>query len=111
MRPALEHLVDALSRDTVFNIEKGVVQARGASMEKIVQAFLNNGIEFIENGGVRIKQQGVEILSGEKGLCQFFDGVYEYTKAHGGTIKARNRDGGGATILISLPATSLTIHE
>jgi len=29
-------------------------------------------------------------------------------EAHGGTIKAGNRPGGGATILISLPATSLT---
>lgn len=75
-----------LSRDTVFNIENGKVQARGGSAEKILQAFDENGVEFTDNSGVRLKPQGVEVLIGQIGLQHFFDGVYEHAKLHGGTI-------------------------
>jgi DNA-binding XRE family transcriptional regulator len=75
-----------LSRDTIFNIENGKVQARGTSAEKIVTAFDENGVEFLDNTGVRIKHHGVEILTGANGLRQFFDNVYDYMRKHGGTI-------------------------
>lgn len=75
-----------LSLDTVFKIETGAVQARGASIEKIVKVFEDNGVEFTEQSGVRLRRQGVEVLTGREGLQQFFDSVYEYARQHGGTI-------------------------
>jgi DNA-binding XRE family transcriptional regulator len=75
-----------LSRDTIFNIENGKVQARGTSAEKIVQAFDRNGIEFTDDSGVRLKRHGVDVLIGKIGLQQFFDNVYEHMRKHGGTI-------------------------
>ena len=42
-----------VSLDTIFKIENGVTQARGASIDKIVQAFAAGGVEFSDNQGVR----------------------------------------------------------
>jgi DNA-binding XRE family transcriptional regulator len=75
-----------LSRDTVFNIENGKVQARGASAEKIQHAFENSGVQFTDNEGVRLKPTTIDILTGGEGLRQFFDGVHDYARKHGGTI-------------------------
>lgn len=75
-----------LSRDTVFNIEKGVVQARGGSMEKIVQAFSHNGIEFVENQGVRVKPTGVDVYEGADRFNDFYDFLYNHLKTHGGDV-------------------------
>ncbi|MDX2028383.1 MAG: helix-turn-helix domain-containing protein [Alphaproteobacteria bacterium] len=75
-----------LSRDTVFNIEKGIVQARGGSMEKIIQAFASNGIEFTDNQGVKVKPTGVDIYEGEERFNEFYDFLYEHLKLKGGEV-------------------------
>ncbi|MDD3289225.1 MAG: helix-turn-helix transcriptional regulator, partial [Alphaproteobacteria bacterium] len=75
-----------LSRDTVFNIEKGVVQARGGSMEKIVQAFSNNGVEFTDNQGVRFKPTGIDIYDGAENFDRFYDFLYNHLKQNGGEV-------------------------
>lgn len=74
-----------LSRDTVFNIEKGAVQARGGSMEKIVQAFAGNGVEFTDNG-VRARPTSVDTFEGRDGFVRFFDQMYEHIRPRGGEI-------------------------
>jgi DNA-binding XRE family transcriptional regulator len=75
-----------LTRDTINKIEADAVQPREGTVADIVRVFDENGVEFTENSGVRLKPQGVEILIGQEGLQRFFDGVYEYAKKHGGTI-------------------------
>lgn len=75
-----------LTRDTINKIEDDAVQPREGTLNDIIRVFDENGVEFIDNFGVRLKPQGVEVLVGQKGLCRFFDGVYEYTTKHGGTI-------------------------
>ena len=75
-----------LTRDAISKIEDEAVQPRGGTLADIVRVFDENGVEFTENFGVRCKPQGVEVLIGKEGLQRFFDGVYEYAKAHGGTI-------------------------
>ena len=75
-----------LSRDTVFNIENGVVQARGGSMEKIVQAFDDNGVEFTDNSGVRLKPQNVQTYEGRDGFVRFFESIHTHIQSHGGDI-------------------------
>ena len=56
-------------------------------MNDIVRVFDEHGVEFTDNSGVRVKQQGVETLIGSDGLCRFFDGVYGYSAKHGGTVR------------------------
>lgn len=75
-----------LTRDTVNRIEDGSVQPQKGTLTDIIRVFDQNGVEFTENWGVRFKPQGVEVLIGEQGLQRFFDGVFEYSKTHGGTI-------------------------
>jgi DNA-binding XRE family transcriptional regulator len=75
-----------LTRDTINKIESDAVQPREGTVADIIRVFDENGVEFTDNSGVRLKPQGVEVLVGQEGLQRFFDGVYEYAKKHGGTI-------------------------
>lgn len=75
-----------LTRDTINKIESDAVQPREGTVADIIRVFEENGVEFTENSGVRLKPQGVEILIGQEGLQRFFDGVYEYVRKQGGTI-------------------------
>ena len=75
-----------LTRDTINKIESDAVQPREGTVADIIRVFDENGVEFTDNSGVRLKPQGVEVLIGQEGLQKFFDGVYEYAKKHGGTV-------------------------
>lgn len=66
-----------LSRDTIFNIEKGTVQARTASLEKIIRVFNDNGIEFLPDEGVKRKSDSITKLEGFNDFKFFMDLVYE----------------------------------
>ena len=69
-----------LNRETVFNIERGTVQARPGSLEKIVKAFNDHRVEFLDDQGVRFRPEGVEVLNGRMGLSKFFDLVFAYAQ-------------------------------
>ncbi len=81
-----------LTRDTINKIEDDAVQPREGTVADIVRVFDENGVEFTDNFGVRLKPQGVEVLVGHDGLCRFFDGVYEHIKKHGGLIQVTGVD-------------------
>jgi transcriptional regulator with XRE-family HTH domain len=74
-----------LSVTAVQNIETGAVP-KPNTIERIVKAFSDFGIEFTDNQGVRFKPQGVDMLVGSEGLQQFFDGVCEHARKYGGEI-------------------------
>jgi DNA-binding XRE family transcriptional regulator len=76
-----------LTRETINHIENGHTNPREGTMADIVRAFDEQGVEFTDNSGVRLKPQGIELLIGPEGLCRFFDGVYEYSRLQGGTIR------------------------
>jgi transcriptional regulator with XRE-family HTH domain len=75
-----------LNRETIFNIERGSVQARSTTLEKIVRAFSEYGIEFLEDQGVRFRPEGTDILNGSAGLEVFFDQVYSFLSTRGGLV-------------------------
>lgn len=75
-----------LTPQAIRKIEDDAVQPREGTMKDMVDVFTSRGVEFIENSGVRLKPQGIEVLVGQLGLQHFFDGVYEYTRKNGGTI-------------------------
>jgi len=66
-----------LSRDTIFNIERSVVQARESTIERIIQTFAAYDIEFIPDEGVKKKTDSVAKLGGFKDFKFFMDQVYE----------------------------------
>ncbi|MGE0108983.1 MAG: helix-turn-helix domain-containing protein [Bdellovibrionales bacterium] len=74
-----------LSVTAVQNIETGAIP-KSATNDRIIKAFSDVGIEFLDHQGVRFKPQGVDMLIGSKGLQQFFDGVCEHARKHGGEI-------------------------
>jgi DNA-binding XRE family transcriptional regulator len=71
---------------TIGQIEEEKVQAREGTLSDIIRVFDENGIEFIEHSGVRIKPEGVEVMIGPKGLSHFFVDVYQHTERYGGLI-------------------------
>jgi transcriptional regulator with XRE-family HTH domain len=75
-----------LSRVTISNIEAARTQPQEASMERIAKALGDAGVQFLDHDGVRIKPHGVEVLTGQQGLHQFFEGVYAHMRDHGGSI-------------------------
>src|SRR5271163_2352797 len=81
-----------LTRDTINKIESDAVQPREGTVADIVRVFDENGVEFTENSGVRLKPQGVEVLTGSTGLRRFFDDVYEHSRKHGGLIQQTGID-------------------
>jgi transcriptional regulator with XRE-family HTH domain len=78
--------VTGLSLEAVKNAEDPETNPRQTTLEAIQAALEKEGVEFTNQSGVRLRADGVEVLVGKKGLCNFFDGVYEFVKVHGGTI-------------------------
>lgn len=66
-----------LSVDTIRNIEKGIVQAREKSFERIVQTFASYNVEFLPDEGVKKKSDSIIKLEGFKDFKFFMDQVYE----------------------------------
>ncbi len=65
-----------LSRETISNIENNLVQAREGTLSCIATVFQNNGIEFVGDIGVQLKQDSVYTLKGSEGFRKFMDEVY-----------------------------------
>ena len=74
-----------ITRATVSRIETDTVQPQSQSLTRILQAFDVQGIEFID-GGVRLRQQPVEILEGKTALDRFCMANYEELAANGGLM-------------------------
>jgi transcriptional regulator with XRE-family HTH domain len=79
-----EHV--GMSRVSIQNIERGEAQPKAETIEKIVRAFADVGIEFIENEGLRRRQNGVEIFEGQDRFNKFYDFLYDHLKQHGGDV-------------------------
>ncbi len=81
-----------LNRETIFNIERGTVQARSNTLDKILRAFSDHRIEFTDDQGVRFRPEGMDILNGSEGLETFFNQVYDFLSAHGGLVCVSGSD-------------------
>src|SRR5277367_4877107 len=73
-----------LSRETISKIENSHVQPHEKTLTSIFRAFNENGIEFTDNSGVRLKPQNVEALVGSAGFTRFYEIVHEHLSKHGG---------------------------
>jgi transcriptional regulator with XRE-family HTH domain len=75
-----------LSRETVANIESGRTQAREGSLSEIARVFDENGVEFTDNDGVKLKPRNIETFEGQSRFDEFYDFIYEHLKHSGGDI-------------------------
>lgn len=75
-----------LTRATLSNIENGLVQARAGTIEKIAHVFDQNGVEFIENQGVKFKASDIEVFEGVDRFSDFSEFLYNHLKEHGGDV-------------------------
>jgi transcriptional regulator with XRE-family HTH domain len=75
-----------ISRNAVLQIERGEFRPRPATTERIIRAFADAGIEFIDNEGVRRRPLDIEIFEGHERFHQFTDYVYNYLKNNGGDV-------------------------
>jgi transcriptional regulator with XRE-family HTH domain len=75
-----------LSRETIANIESGRTQAREGSLERIAKAFIDGGLEFTANQGVRLRPSGLEVYEGPERFNEFYDFLYEQLKTSGGDV-------------------------
>jgi len=70
-----------LARETISKIEDEAVQPRAKNLADIVRVFDENGIEFIENSGVRYKPKSLEVYEGDEDFRRFMDDIYETAKS------------------------------
>ncbi len=75
-----------LSRETISNIENGTVQAREATLHGIARVFDTNGVEFIDNQGVRFKPTDITVYDGLDAFEAYYDFMYEHLKQNGGDV-------------------------
>lgn len=71
---------------TIQNIELDTKHPRPATLGRIVKAFADAGIEFIENEGIRRRPRDIETFEGHERFNEFTDYVFQYLTAHGGDV-------------------------
>jgi transcriptional regulator with XRE-family HTH domain len=75
-----------LTREAITRMEDGSVQPREGSIAKIIRAFDQNGLEFIDNQGVRFKPNDIEVFEGPDRFEDFTDFVCDHMKQYGGDV-------------------------
>ena len=65
-----------LSRESIQSIERGDKRPRVSTMEKIVGAFSNVGVEFIGDAGVILKDEELVRINGETAFLQILDDIH-----------------------------------
>jgi transcriptional regulator with XRE-family HTH domain len=73
-----------ISPQSVSNIKRGVTRPQPRILAAIRRVLENQGVEFLEGSGVRLKSEGVEILQGYEGFRKFYDLIYERLSIYGG---------------------------
>lgn len=66
-----------ISKSTIHNIEKGAFQARGDSLNKIMEVFVNEGLEFIGDRGVARLHENYKIIEGEDCYLRLLGEVHQ----------------------------------
>lgn len=77
-----------LTRATVSRVETDAVQPHEKTLAAIARVFDEHGVEFTDDFGVRLKPQGMEVLTDHKGFCRFYDILYSELATNGGGADA-----------------------
>lgn len=71
-----------VSPTTISAIETGRSAGSRDVLTAIIYAFQSAGVELTEDGGVRPRQNEIQIFRGSDGFRAFFDDVYKTAKTH-----------------------------
>jgi transcriptional regulator with XRE-family HTH domain len=71
-----------VSRVAIQNYERGMTRPKADVADRIVAAFAQEGIEFIENEGVRRRPEEIRIMQGVADFVEFHDIIYNYALKH-----------------------------
>ena len=80
-----------LSKASIQNYENKKTEPNSTSLYKIIDAFSNHGVEFI-NEGVQKKSLKTKTYRGQRGFVEFMGLVYETARDHGGEFCVSNVD-------------------
>ncbi len=75
-----------VSERSILNHERGDNRPKPETMERVVRAFDEAGIEFIEGEGVRRRSSDVEIFEGHDRFHDFTEFVHNFLQQHGGDV-------------------------
>ena len=77
---------------TLNNIERGITVPRPQTMEHIQQALEKAGIQFMDNTGVRLVKEILDIrmLEGKTCLKELYEDIYDYLREDGGEVLLSN---------------------
>jgi DNA-binding XRE family transcriptional regulator len=73
-----------VSPDTVVDFERDTVTPRKTTVDAIWKALDRQGIEFLDNNGIRFKHRNTETFEGVDGFAEFYDVVYDHLRRNGG---------------------------
>lgn len=77
---------------TVSNFEKESGSPTKTTLKKIAGTFENIGISFIQQTGVELKANPIQIYNGRDGFWDFYEGLYEAVKKSPGEVLVSNVD-------------------
>jgi transcriptional regulator with XRE-family HTH domain len=75
-----------ITPQSVSNIKRGVTRPQPRVLSTIRKVLEAHGIEFLDNSGVRLRPEGVDIFEGSEAFLAFYEIVYGYLKAYGGSV-------------------------
>lgn len=78
--------IAGMSELAINNFERGISSMKDRNLALLTQAFMDGGVEFPDQYGVRKRTEGVKILKGPTALRELWNDVFERMKDKGGEI-------------------------
>jgi len=77
----------AISKPAIANLERGSAQPRTETLNAIQKALEDGGMEFLDNTGVRLRGEklNVQVFEGKNAYFRLWDDMYETLRHTGGT--------------------------
>jgi len=75
-----------LTRETISDIENGATNSREGTLERIARVFDENGVDFTDNDGLKLKPKNIETFEGQSRFDEFYEFIHEHLRTRGGDI-------------------------
>lgn len=75
-----------LSLPTINGFERGTSELQALNAELIRRAFIDAGVEFPDNYGVRLRTEGVRMIKGDDAMKTLWNFIFERMQQDGGEI-------------------------
>jgi len=75
-----------ISEPTLHRFENGMNEPEIRTINKLINVFEKNNVEFCENQGVRFKSSSIDIYDGKERFDDFYEYLYEQLSQFGGDV-------------------------